>query len=231
MRERAARGVLSKPLKFAMSIALLLFSMWLLLPALEVAAGTREALWTLLVVTMAIEMGVIVVQALRGERSHFNTTTSLNRLGWALMMAAIVVASLVFVVIAVFASIRPLSIERPSLVWAVRLGLWLLASSAVSGFAMGGRNQHAVGGPDDAGEALPIVGWSARFGDLRVSHFVSLHALQLLVVAAVIAAPLGETFAVVVVVGLGTGAALLSIATLAQALRGRPLVPIRPGAR
>ncbi|MGB0680280.1 MAG: hypothetical protein ACPGUV_11520 [Polyangiales bacterium] len=100
------------------------------------------------------------------------------------MGGAIVVTTAVMLAVAVVASTRPLVDSSgqpwpPALTLAWRAGLWLFLLAAVSGFAMGGRAQHSVGGAD-GGAGVPLLNWSRQHGDLRAPHFFALHALQVL---------------------------------------------------
>jgi hypothetical protein len=234
-RSPAIQGVhpALKPLKFAVSIAVFLPTMGLVLARLSVAPQTRALLAWLFASTMVVEMVIIVAQALRGTTSHFNAKGRRNAASWSLMVWAIVAASAGLFAVAVLASARPLVGSEgreldPLMAAAWRAGLWLLALSPVSGFAMGSRMRHSVGG-DDGGPGLPIVNWSVSHGDLRVAHFFSLHAVQVLPLLAW--ALLRASVAPAVRVGiLAVVAAALVVAcagTLAQALAGRPFLRAR----
>lgn len=212
-----------KPLKFSISIALLLASMAWLFPRLSgVPRWTRDVLVWVLVSTMVIEMVPIVVQALRGTTSHFNENAGFDLVAWRSMQLAIVVATVALFTLACLATTTSLELA-PLDAFAWRAGLWLSLLAALSGFRMGGTLTHTVGGAD-GGPGLPLFNWSRSFGDLRVSHFISLHALQALPLIALAArAWPWPALAWVTVVGAAAACLALSLATFAQALASRPV--------
>ena len=87
---------------------------------------------------------------------------------------------------------------------------------------------HSVG-VNDGGPGLPFVGWSTVGGDLRVAHFVGLHALQFLPLLGGLILRLtrsgyrpGHQVLLVWIAGLGY-AGLMALLTW-QALRGQSVV-------
>ena len=83
---------------------------------------------------------------------------------------------------------------------------------------------HTVGAPD-GGPGLPGTGWSVEHGDLRVPHFVGLHAMQVLPLLAVFLArrPGAESRRMRLISVAGTSYFLLFALLLVQALRGEAL--------
>jgi hypothetical protein len=221
-----------KPLRFGLSIAIFLGTLAWIVPSLDLPAPWQRVLAALLAGSMLVESIPIAVQAARGTRSHFHTSTPFDAAMWQVMVVAAVVATLTFDPTALVATARPLLGARgdaldPLLALAVRVGLWLLPVGAAIGFAMGGRLSHTIGG-GDGGASLPVTGWSSTHGDLRVAHFVALHGLQLLplVALAARALPLPEAGRWTLLVLAITAHLGVLGATWAQALRGQPLVSI-----
>ncbi|QLQ36027.1 hypothetical protein [Micromonospora robiginosa] len=224
-----------KPLKFAISFTLYGVTLAWMLSLLPTRSRAAERAATVIVAVSVIEMVVIVGQVVRGTTSHFNGTTPLNAALFDVMGAAITVLFLAQVVLAVVL-LRRRTPDRAD-GHAVRLGLGVSLLGMLVAFPMvaqrpagapaGITGAHSVGVPD-GGPGLPLVGWSTAGGDLRVGHFVGLHALQALPLLAILldrflGARLDEaTRARLVLVG---GAAYAGVTLLLtwQALRGQPL--------
>ncbi len=211
----------AKPLKFAVAIAAFLASMAALVPALSMGEGARRILSGVLVLTMTAEMSCIGTQALRGRRSHFNLAQPLDAALTSTMLVGIGVLLLAMGVVTVVALVRPLA-QEPLLAAAWRAALLLFVFAAVSGFAMGGRGGHTVGAVD-GGPGMAGTNWSTSHGDLRVSHFFALHALQALPLLAVVVAwlPIGAAWQwTLLAAGIGANVWLAASSWL-QALAAR----------
>jgi hypothetical protein len=194
-----------KPLKFAVSLMLLLGSLAYVMPAIELGCITRTALTSTLLTAVIVEMLIISVQAFRGVPSHFNTSTALDARLFHIMGLAAAVIALSVLTVAVLALVRPLALS-PLVGLAVRVGLLLVFLTAISGFLMGGRGSHTLGA-----------------ADLRVPHFFALHGLQALPLAALLVErmPLGERGRFVAMITIAAGWVALAVGTLVRALAGR----------
>ena len=102
--------------------------------------------------------------------------------------------------------------------------LFLIAS--VEGGVMLSQSSHSVGAAD-GGAGLPFVSWSSEAGDLRVAHFIGLHAMQILPVAALAFVWLQDYFRQLNPTILTFVLALVYFAAFnflfLQAMRGQPL--------
>ena len=227
-----------KPFKFAISLAIYGLTIAWMLSLLPRRSRIAEWAATVIVAMSAIEMFVIVGQVIRGQTSHFNDTTPLNSALWGAMGMAVTVLFVAHLVIAV--AVARQRIADRAATYAVRLGLGLsllgmlaavpmvLPGRAPAGGAMGISGAHTVGLPD-GGPGLPLVGWSTVGGDLRVGHFVGLHALQALPLLAIVLHVflrnrLNETTRVRLLLVAGATYAGLTVSLTWQALRGQSLV-------
>jgi hypothetical protein len=145
-------------------------------------------------VTLILEIVIIDLQAWRGTSSHFNVGTVFDGVLFSIMGLAIVVQT--FTSIAVAVALWRQKFADDAMGWALRLGMIMTIAGAMTGGLMtrptsaqleaasaGQRmtvaGAHTVGGPD-GGPGLPGTGWSLEHGDIRIAHFVGLHALQVL---------------------------------------------------
>jgi phosphoglycerol transferase MdoB-like AlkP superfamily enzyme len=212
-----------KPSKFAISFIVYAVTLAWLMSFLR--RGRRLAMWAarVVAVTAYLEVGIIVFQASRGRASHFNEATDLDAMLWASMGAVIMVLWLATAVITGLLWREGMPDRAGT--WAVRLGLVLMLAGFLQGLTMVPRMAHAVGVPDgDPG--MPLTGWSTTGGDLRIGHFVGIHALQAMLLFAMVSSWLVRDAvrrARLVVVFAFSYAGLLFLVTW-QALRGQPLL-------
>ena len=229
-----------KPAKFAISTAIYVVTLaWISTYLPDRRRLTARVGWITAVVVV-FEVGVIAVQAGRGMTSHFNVGTPADAILFSTMGLAILVAwgAAIALTVAVFRQ----RFADEALGWALRLGLLLTVIGQATGGLMTNPTKaqleaartsritvagaHTVGGPD-GGLGLPVTGWSREHGDLRVPHFLGMHAVQVLPAIAWLLLPIA-TMANRrrVVIAAGAGYAALFAVLLIQALNGQPLIPM-----
>lgn len=184
---------------------------------------------------------IIVLQAARGTTSHYNVTTPFDAALWVTMAVSITVLwfGTLYLAAALF-RIRGLD---PARALAVRAGAVLALIGMALGFIMttapaqqpqadlgivGSHTAAALNG----GPGLPLLGWSTVAGDLRIPHFVGMHALQALPLLLIALELLAARWVVLgspavrhrlVAVGAAAFTAVLALLTW-QALRGQSVV-------
>jgi hypothetical protein len=230
-----------KPAKFALSLGVYSLTVAWVFTFLPDWPRSRRIVGRMTAVVALVEVAIIALQAARGTTSHFNVGTPVDATLFSIMGLAIFAQTAASVAVAV-ALWRQRFADR-AFGWALRLGMTLTIVGALTGGLMtrpteaqlaeanaSGRitlaGAHTVGAPD-GGPGLPITGWSTQHGDLRVAHFVGLHALQVLPILTLVTfrgrgerARLRLTLAAVAVY------VLVFVTLLAQALRGVPLVAL-----
>jgi len=165
-----------KPSKFALSLAIYCFTWPLYLQFLVDEKLKRRFLY-FTVFALSFELLAIVSQAARGQMSHFNISTPYNAFVFSVMGIVIVSQTIFSLYIGlVFFKMRPSKVS-PALLWSLRLGIIISCVFALEGGLMASRLAHSVGAPDGS-PGLALLNWNRIAGDLRIAHFIGMHALQ-----------------------------------------------------
>lgn len=234
-REILGVPVWEKPLKFLISTAVygLTFSWFSSL----VSRGRKAVWWlgTVMATALVVELIIIVGLAAAGRTSHFNVSTPFHLAMWSVMATAIATLWVVAFLVGVFLwnSRRIEPLLRSGIRWGLAIGL---AGMGLA-FTMtppqsqqiedwnGVAGAHTVGALD-GGPGIPFLGWSTVAGDLRIAHFIGLHALQVFPLLAVLLSSRAIGFAAHNAILHATGVAysLIVLVTYFQALMGQSVV-------
>lgn len=240
-RQITGLDVWAKPLKFSLSILVYSVTWAWLIAHLPRFRRVAHVAGTIIAVALIVEQALILGAAAAGTTSHFNVSTPLAQGIWAAMAISITVLYVctLLTTIAVFF----LRLPTPSTTFAVRAGGVIALVGMGLAYLMTGptpqqlhdfrgiAGAHTVELPD-GGPGLPVLGWSTVAGDLRIPHFVGMHALQLLPLFAILLGWMGSRWRPLaddrvrlrlVVVATAAYAGALALLTF-QALAGQSIV-------
>lgn len=181
--------------------------------ALLIASGTFELAW-------------ISWQAAHGLESHFNTSTPFYAGMYALMGIGATILVGTTLPLAWEIGRRPAPHLNSDFVAAVVIGLLLtfLLGGILGGY-MSSQHGHSVG---LEGGRTHFFGWNRSGGDLRIAHFLGIHAEQAIPILSALLAEAGlglRTRRAALIAG-ATGYAALTLAIFAQAVAGQALFPM-----
>jgi hypothetical protein len=231
-----------KPLKFIISVGIYVVTFYWLLTLVQGRQRWVQIAADVTAIGLLIEMALITMQALRGIASHFNNTTPMDAGIFSIMGITIMLVALMDLLLGIWLLFQRL--PDPVLAWSVRFGVFIsFAGMLVAVLMVGhptpgqraqieaGLEPAAIGahsvGVEDGGPGLPFVGWSTVGGDLRVPHFIGLHAMQALPLIGFVLSRrrnlnLRQRLTLIGTAGVAYSG-LLALLTW-QALRGQPVI-------
>lgn len=173
-----------KPLKFELSLALYFLTLALALPltgkAFQASWLGRYVFWGV-VPAGFLEVVYIAWRASRAQASHYNLTDWLGPALYNAMGVGAVMITLGSGALAYGLARRDATPLAPTLRWSLVSGFALTCIlGLVSGATLSVNGGHYVGAIPAGHATLPLFGWSLSIGDLRIAHFLGLHALQII---------------------------------------------------
>jgi hypothetical protein len=219
-----------KPIKFSISFATYVWTASLFFVFLKILSWQATLARRATAVSVIAEMLLLGVQAWRSTQPYPGQGFSDIAISQA-VTAMVFVHTVVMVWILVLccgdqARMKP---ADRALVAAIRNGIVIfLVGNAVGGYMLA-RGSHTVGAPD-GGQGLPFVNWSIIAGDLRIAHFIAVHAIQIVPLFAYLLLEMVPRPALrrrrLAVFGMSAGVTLVVLATFLQAALGRPLLSV-----
>ena len=217
-----------KPLKFLMSLAIYYVTLaWFhgYLSEEVRAARLGRVLVGLPIAVGLLEMTWLLGTAAVGQPAHFNQSAPIYAISYSLAGLGATLLMLTALATGILVGRARVPSLPPAYRQAIVLGsvVAFVGTMLTAGFLASGSGHWVGGVPSDA-SGLPLLGWSRMGGDLRIAHFFSLHALQVLPLLGWVATRRGsERGRTVVWIGAALYVGWIAF-TFLGALAGRPLV-------
>jgi len=177
-RQLLGENVWLKPTKFAISIPIYCVTIALLLSIYPYSFKVKQRISRLIGWVLILEVPLVMIQAFRGVRSHFNATTPFDGIIFGLMGLLIFINTLVLFYM-MWTSFTKNFNSSKLMQRAVQFGWLGMVVSIIAGQLMIAANAHSVGVPD-GGAGIPVTHWSTEGGDWRAVHFLGMHGIQIL---------------------------------------------------
>jgi hypothetical protein len=218
--------VWAKPTKFVFSVAVFaLTTAWFfgyVRPDRRNAPSLRATVG-IIIAAASFEIIYIGWQAGHGLASHFNKSSAFYAIMYGLMGLGAVLLVASTLPLAWEIARRPARGLNAQYVAAVVIGL---ALCFVLGGGFGGymaqQPGHTVG---LVGGHAPLFGWNRAGGDLRIAHFLGIHAQQAIPILGLAVAGLPSRLRWPTLIGGSLAYTALAVALFVQALNGHPLLP------
>lgn len=219
-----------KPIKFAISFATFVWTVSLFLGQLRVPTRLVQLVRGAMTGSVIVEMLCLSAQAWRNANLSGGTTFT----DWTIQqmttaMVSVNTAILIALLVVFCGKKKWTKITDPAMLLAIRLSVVIfLAGNAVGGYMLA-RGSHTVGAKD-GGPGLPFLNWSIVAGDLRISHFIAIHAIQIVPLAAWLLWQMSPRPALrprkLLVYGVAVFTALLVGGTFVQAMLAQPIIAL-----
>lgn len=218
--------VWAKPTKFVFSVAVFaLTTAWFfgyVQPGRRNTPSLRGVV-AIIIAAGSFEIIYISWQAGHGLASHFNRSSAFYEIMYGLMGLGAVLLVATTLPLAWQIWRRPVSDLRADYAVAVVTGLVLcFVLGGGSGIYMAQQTGHAVG---LVGGHAPIFGWNREGGDLRIAHFMGIHAQQAIPILGLLVGSLPPRVRRPTLFGGSLAYTVLAVALFIQAFEGHPLLP------
>ncbi len=219
-----------KPIKFSMSFSTFASTVSMFLLALNIPQWQIKLARRAIFGSVALEIFSLGAQAWRSTYAAGNHTLADSLLAQMTNSMVMVNTAIVCWMLVLFCAnrVRTDVVDRP-MVSAIRYSIIIfLVGNAVGGYMLA-RGAHTVG-VADGGPGLPFVNWSTIGGDLRIAHFIAIHAIQIVPLFAYVLSQMAPIPAVkqrrMAIAALAIVVSAAVGATFVQAAMGRPLLSL-----